>query len=261
MKVFPVLVFCFMISSCGQETTRDEKPDTMMDTLKARIDTAWKADTIVKNDSVIPVNVGTLEKELLNSGLVDVQRIDSTIRVELRYSGTNNFLGMDVYGDLDRCYLQPDVAGKLAMAQKKLREKHPGYSLLIYDGVRPLHIQQIMWDTIDVPVTERTKYLSNPDPAKGSLHNYGAAVDLTICDADGKPLDMGTDFDFFGELAYPTKEKELLDAGKLNTQQIANRKLLRSVMYAAGFFGIQTEWWHFNSVTRDSASKIYRIVN
>jgi D-alanyl-D-alanine dipeptidase len=71
---------------------------------------------------------------------------------------------------------------------------------------------------------------------------------------------MGTDFDFFGDLAYPVKEKEMADSGKLDRSQVRNRAFLREVMYGAGFFGIQTEWWHFNSCRRDSAAKWYPII-
>lgn len=200
-----------------------------------------------------------LEEEIAAYGLQDIALLDSSIVIELRYSTENNFLGFDLYGDFDRCFLQPDVAAKLVKAQALLREKYPYYSLIVYDAVRPLRIQRLMWDTLRLPPGEKQKYLSNPD--NGSLHNYGAAVDLSIIDENGIPLDMGTPYDFFGEKAHPEKETYFLEKGELSSRQISNREILRDVMRRSGFFGIQTEWWHFNSCTRVKAAEIYRIVD
>ncbi len=199
-----------------------------------------------------------MEQRIRAAGLVDVTSLDSTIRVDLRYSTTDNFTGIDVYGDFNRCYLQPDVAEKLVKAQAFLRAKYPYYSLVVYDAVRPLHIQRLMWDTIRLPPGQKTKYLSNPD--NGSLHNYGAAVDAGIVDDHGFALDMGTPYDFFGEKAHPVKEQEMLASGELTHRQVLNRELLREVMRKAGFFGIQTEWWHFNSCRRNEAAEKYQMV-
>ena len=203
--------------------------------------------------------LGDLEQSLIDAGLANIEEVDSTLLVELRYSTTNNFLGFDMYGPLNHCYLQPDVADKLALANSYLAEKGLGYRLLVYDGVRPRSIQQMMWDALDsLPVKERTNYVSNPN--SGSQHNFGAAVDLTIADSTGQALDMGTPYDYFGELAYPKLQWELLEQGKLTRKQVDNRSLLRGVMYQAGFFGIGTEWWHFNSCRRAKAREIYQIV-
>ena len=222
-------------------------------------DSAKKADTAVKIIPRAPVKrISEIEKELISLGLVNVHDLDTTIRVELRYSTPDNFIGIDVYGDFDQCYLQKDVAEDLVKAQAYLRKKYPFYSLVVYDAVRPLHIQRKMWDTLVLPPGEKIKYLSNPD--NGSLHNYGAAVDLSITDENGIPLDMGTPFDYFGEKAHPEKEKELLASGELSMRQVLNREILREVMYRAGFFGIQTEWWHFNSCRREEAAQKYKIV-
>ena len=192
------------------------------------------------------------------AGLVDVQQMDSTILVELKYSTPDNFVGMDVYGELERAYLQREPAAKLARAQSYLRQKHPEYRLLIYDAARPRSIQQILWDTLQMPPKEKPKYVA--DPKVGSIHNYGAAIDLTIARADGTPLDMGTSYDFFGALAYPTKEDEMLRLGKLDKEQVQNRRLLREVMRQAGFTGIKTEWWHFNALSRAKAKDRYAII-
>jgi hypothetical protein len=131
--------------------------------------------------------------------------------------------------------------------------------LVIYDAVRPRIVQQWMWDSVNVPDRVRYKYLSAPK--YGSLHNFGAAVDVSIVnDSTGQPLDMGTPFDCFCELAYPYFEKKFLKSGKLTKQQYQNRLLLRKIMHKAGFTGITTEWWHFNACSRKTARKKYPII-
>ena len=202
--------------------------------------------------------LGALEMTLIESGLVDIQALDDRILVDLRYSSTNNFVGVDVYGDLQRCYLQRDIAEKLIKAQDHLNVEKTGYHLLVFDGARPLRVQQIFWDTLAKP--EEIKHLYVADPKEGSIHNYGSAVDLTIADEQGQALDMGTDYDFFGELAYPTKEDEMLTKGLLTEAQVENRRLLRRVMDQAGFTPINTEWWHFNGYSRKRAAELYEII-
>jgi D-alanyl-D-alanine dipeptidase len=199
-----------------------------------------------------------IELQMETLGLVDISELDSTIKVDLRYSTPNNFTGKDMYGDLNRCYLQKDVAEKLVLAQVNLRKQFPYYSLLVLDGARPVSIQQLMWDSVGLSPAERQKYLSNP--VNRSLHNYGAAVDVTIIDERGHELDMGTPYDFFGELAHPRKESEYFESGKLTETQLANREILRGVMREAGFSRIETEWWHFNSTSRARAAEIYPVI-
>jgi D-alanyl-D-alanine dipeptidase len=199
-----------------------------------------------------------IEQSIINAGLIDIHTIDSSIVVNLKYSTTDNFLGIDVYGDFNKCYLQPDVAQKLKQSQAFLRSKFSYYNLIVFDAVRPRSIQSKMWDTIDIPLPERTRYLSNPK--NGSLHNFGAAVDISIIDEHGIEMDMGTKYDYFGELAYPREEKRMQEEGKLSYNQLLNRELLRNVMQHGGFFGIATEWWHFNSCNRDKAYEKYKIV-
>lgn len=202
---------------------------------------------------------GKLEQAMIRQGLVDIQKLDPSIRVELKYSTTDNFVGKDVYGDLTRAYLQPMAAQKLAKASKELQNRHPELRLLVYDATRPRSAQWDLWNTLKhLPVNERGKYVSNP--RNGSVHNYGCAVDLTLATKDGKPLDMGTKFDYFGELAYPEKEDQLLKQGKLTAKQVENRRLLRSVMKKAGFSSLKAEWWHFNALSRAEAKNRYSII-
>ena len=203
--------------------------------------------------------ISAYEQLLMDSGLVNVKDIDPDIVVGLRYSSQNNFMGKDMYGDLDNCYLQKDVAQKLALASKYLHERCSYYNLKVLDGVRPLHIQQMMWDSLKMSPEEKMKYVS--PPTFGSLHNYGAAVDITFVNYEGWEADMGTDFDYFGELGHPSAEGKMISEGKLTYRQLENRKLLREVMYKAGFTGLGTEWWHFNACGIDEARRKYHVVN
>ncbi|WP_128543092.1 M15 family metallopeptidase [Larkinella soli] len=199
-----------------------------------------------------------IEQAMIRQGLVDVQKIDPTILVDLKYSTADNFIGKDVYGDLTHAYLQPMAAQRLAQAGRYLRRQKPGLRLLVYDAARPQTAQWNLWNALHLPEKQRRKYVA--DPRIGSIHSYGCAVDLTLATADGKPLDMGTPFDFFGDLAYPEKEASLLKTGKLTRPQVENRRLLRSVMQQAGFSPIKTEWWHFNALSREKAKRQYKRV-
>ncbi|HAO51503.1 MAG TPA: peptidase M15 [Runella sp.] len=202
---------------------------------------------------------GTLEKKFIKHGLVDIQTLDPTLKVELKYSTTDNFIKEDVYGDLERAYLQPMAAQKLVKANQFLKQEKSNYTLLVYDGARPLSVTKIFWARMShLPYNRREDFVA--DPAKGSIHNFGCAVDLTIADENGKPLDMGTIFDFFGVSAEPRREAEMLKSGKLSRQQVENRKLLRRVMLKAGFTSIQTEWWHFNALSRAKAKAKYGFI-
>jgi D-alanyl-D-alanine dipeptidase len=200
-----------------------------------------------------------LEQQLIDQGMVDIQTVDPTVKVELKYSTEDNFFGKDVYGDLVRCYLQPVVAEKIKAANDALKIENPNLTLLIYDGVRPLSVQQILWDSLDKPDSIKPLYVA--DPKVGGLHNYGVAVDLTIFDLEkGEPLDMGTTYDYFGYPAYPDREKQMLAEGKITPAHVANRQILRRVMTQAGFMGIGSEWWHFNAFSRKEAGQKFELV-
>lgn len=196
---------------------------------------------------------------MINQGLVNLEKIIPGIKVELKYSTTDNFFGQDVYGELSNAYLQPEVAEQLKKAQELLQKEYPDFTLLVYDGARPLSVQQILWDNLDKPDSLKPLYVA--DPKTGSLHNFGVAVDLTIFDTKAdSTLDMGTGYDFFGYAAYPDREKQMLAEGVLNSEQIENRELLREVMNAAGFTGIGSEWWHFNAYSRKKAGEKFKLV-
>tara|TARA_R110002096_G_scaffold87831_5_gene201472 strand:+ start:5563 stop:6264 length:702 start_codon:yes stop_codon:yes gene_type:complete len=198
------------------------------------------------------------DSEFTTQGLHKIDTDSTKIIVELRYATTDNFMGKNVYGNLRTGYLQPEALSKLLNAQHMLNEEAPELRLLIYDVARPRRIQQVLWDSSDLPLEERSQYIANP--VSGSIHNYGCAVDLTIAKADGTPLDMGTGYDDFSTLAHTDNEEELVAQGLLTSQQRENRLLLRSVMTKAGFLTLDSEWWHFDAFSRSETKTRFSIV-
>ncbi len=206
-----------------------------------------------------PESIDTISPRIIAAGLVNVQSINPAIRVDLKYATTDNFMNTNVYGGFRDAYLQPEVAERLGKVQDYLAENHPGYSLLIYDAVRPNSVQQFMWDLLDsIPVHQRTKFVSNPK--NGSLHSYGCAVDVTLWKEGSGPVDMGAGYDDMRKIAYPEFERHFLSTGELTSEQYANRQLLRKAMRQGGFWVIQTEWWHFNAHSRETSKKMYEVV-
>jgi D-alanyl-D-alanine dipeptidase len=162
-------------------------------------------------------------------GWAEITRLDPTIRLDLRYATDNNFVKEKMY-DCPRCFLRPDVAKALVKAHKQLKKR--GLGLKMYDCYRPRPIQWKLWNKVP-----DERYVA--DPRKGSMHNRGMAADLTIVDSEGRELDMGTDFDFFGKEAYHEftgHPKQVLD----------NRQLLLETMEEHNFRPTTTEWWHYS---------------
>ncbi len=189
-------------------------------------------------------------------GLVSITDVDSTILVDLKYATRDNFMRQVLYDTIQKAYLQMEVAERLSRCQKFLDSLRPGYRLLVFDAIRPLNVQREMWEALDtVPYAMRGKFVSNP--ALGSVHNFGAAVDVTICDEKGNQLDMGAGYDDFRPIAFPSKEAYFLESGELSNQQYQNRILLRKVMRSQKFSNIPSEWWHFNAFSRISAEYRY----
>lgn len=249
--ILGISTITFFIASCTSQTNTENTDSIKTDTAGIMQDTVTMVD-----ENKIP----ELEQRMIDQGLVNVQTIDSTIMVELKYSTTDNFVHTDVYGDLTRAYLQQKPAEMLANASKILQSQYSNYRLLVYDSSRPLTVQHKFWALLDtVPPVKRADFVANP--AEGSIHNFGSAVDLTVYDlTTQKPLDMGTKYDYFGDLAYPIYEDQMLKEGKLNKEQIANRLVLRNAMKKAGYMRIDSEWWHFNALSRAKAKELYKII-
>jgi D-alanyl-D-alanine dipeptidase len=168
------------------------------------------------------------------------------IAVELRYATTNNFVGRDMYGSLDCAWLHHLAAAGLESAVALLARKAPGHRILALDAVRPHRVQIQLWDHLEG--TDLRQYVA--DPARGSIHSFGMALDATLVDAQGRELDMGTGYDEMTELSHPRLEPQFLASGKLTAAQHANRELLRQAMTGGGFQGIDNEWWHFEMLDR-----------
>lgn len=151
---------------------------------------------------------------------------------DMKYATEDNFLKAKVY-DCAECFLRLKTVKALVEANKDFMKK--GYKIKLYDCYRPLSIQKKMWEIVSNP-----EYVA--DPKKGSIHNRGGAVDISIVDAKGKEVDMGTPFDFFG-----------IEAGhyytKLSKEVLSNRKFLKKVMIKNGFNSFDSEWWHYNLKT------------
>ncbi|MDE6037049.1 MAG: M15 family metallopeptidase [Duncaniella sp.] len=206
--------------------------------------------------SMLPA--ATLEETFVKRGYVDVTTISSDILVSLMYARDDNFTGTVLYDGLDKAWLHPDAAKAVADAQRRLSEYKPGYRLLIKDAARPMSVQRRMFNA--VKGTPKANYVANPAKG-GGLHNYGVAVDITIADAEGNELDMGTPVDHLGVEANIDREAELVRRGVMSENARQNRLLLRRVMKEAGFSTIRTEWWHFNLVSKARAREKYRLLD
>lgn len=175
-------------------------------------------------------SLSSVEFQSNDTTLVLLSEVDSSILLDVKYATTNNFTGQILY-PVAKVYLRNIVAQRLAAVQQYLSQR--GYSLKVFDGYRPLSVQKKMW-----VVVPDERYVA--DPRKGSRHNRGAAVDVTLVHrADGSELDMGTPYDDFTDKAH-TGYHNLPD------QVLKNRALLADVMQQFGFLPFKTEWWHFD---------------
>lgn len=185
----------------------------------------------------------------------DFRRLDSIadIRWDLRYASANNFVGRDLYSPYDCAWLHREAAAALEYAVAWLARQRPGYTLLVLDALRPQRVQQLLWDALQG--TDLQIYLA--EPVRGSIHSFGMALDITVCDTQGRELDMGTGFDDLTERSHPALEEQLLASGDLTATHVANRGVLRGAMLAAGYVGIPTEWWHFDCGDRTRVRQTY----
>ena len=165
-----------------------------------------------------------------DTAVVRLLDLDSTIVTDVRYATENNFTGKILYPN-DEVYIRKIVGDSLSAANKYLKENYD-LRIKIFDAFRPLSVQKQMWE-----ILPDNRYVA--DPAKGSRHNRGAAVDVTLIDSTGEQLKMGTSYDNFTEKAHFAYEK-------ISNEERHNRNLLRRVMVKFGFEPITSEWWHFD---------------
>jgi D-alanyl-D-alanine dipeptidase len=162
-------------------------------------------------------------------GLVRLSAVIPGVRTDIRYARADNFFGRVLY-DRAEAWLLEGAANRLAAARAILAER--GYDLLVLDAFRPLAAQRLMWE-----ILQDDRFVAPPE--RGSIHNRGAAVDVTLTDSGGAELSMPSPFDEFSERAsheYAGGDPEAL----------ANRDLLRAAMEAAGFRPYAAEWWHYS---------------
>ncbi len=191
--------------------------------------TVLAPDTLIPTPAAIPIPPPIPLPDYDTTEWADIHLLDTTIVLDLRYATSNNFVEEQMY-DCGRCFLRPAVAKGIVKVHRLLQEE--GLGLKMFDCYRPRPIQWKLWNK----VPDR-RYVS--DPRKGSMHNRGAAVDLTIVDDKGEQLEMGTTYDFFGPEAWSTHQD-------LPDSVLANRIKLKTLLEAEGFAGIRTEWWHFS---------------
>jgi D-alanyl-D-alanine dipeptidase len=172
------------------------------------------------------------EKNKREADLIELIKLDKTIKLDIRYATANNFVGRPVY-DEARAFLQRPAAEALIAVHKQLKSK--GLGLVIFDGYRPWTITKLFWHVVP---EDKRKFVA--DPAKGSKHNRGCAVDLSIYDLKtGELLPMPSGFDEFTERASPGYKGG-------TSEERSNRDMLRKLMEAAGFTVNPNEWWHFD---------------
>ncbi|PXY46260.1 peptidase M15 [Flavobacterium hydrophilum] len=176
--------------------------------------------------------VYTSDDSLADTTFVNLKDYSKDFVYDMKYATEDNFLKAKVY-DCAECFLRLKTVKALVEANKDFIKK--GYKIKLYDCYRPLSIQKKMWEIVSNP-----EYVA--DPKKGSIHNRGGAVDISIVDAKGKEVDMGTPFDFFGIQASHNYTK-------LSKEVISNRKFLKKIMIKNGFNFFESEWWHYNLKT------------
>jgi zinc D-Ala-D-Ala dipeptidase len=234
------IVSLVIIMMVGLWSCKSDKPlpitKTSSDAQEIGLDTTDEQvqpeDTIISIEVENDVVLQNTEKE--KSNLVDatswteLSENDGFI-LDIKYATTDNFTKKKIY-DCGKCYLRPEAAANLKVIQQELKDRF-GYSIKLFDCFRPKPYQQRLWDIVPNP-----DYVAPPH--KGSMHSRGMAVDMTLVDSNGKELDMGTAFDFFGPEAHQGYNH--------NDQVKRHRWILRSTMEKHGFASIRTEWWHFS---------------
>lgn len=170
-----------------------------------------------------------ITKEKDGNAFVNLRNYSTDFVFDMKYATADNFLKEKVY-PCDECYLRVKTVKALLEANKSFLAK--GYQIKLYDCYRPKSIQKKMWK-----IVPDANFVANPQ--KGSIHNRGGAVDISLVDSNGKELDMGTTFDFFG------KEASHNFLG-FSSEILANRKLLKDIMLEHNFKSFDSEWWHYN---------------
>ena len=215
-----IILFCSLILIIGCKEIETKK--------NTESSISVKTDDTVKIERVLKKKFKTFEG-LADSTFVRLADFSDGFAYDMRYATKNNFLKEQVY-ECAECYTRVKTANALMEANKEFEKK--GVKIKFFDCYRPNSVQYKMWEIVPNP-----QYVANP--VKGSIHNKGGAVDITLVTLEDEELNMGTDFDYFGKRAY----HDNLD---LPQEVLDNRKLLKETMERHGFWSIRTEWWHYN---------------
>ena len=182
------------------------------------------------NKEISIKNTNDIER-INDTTFVNIKNFNGNFILDMKYATADNFLKTKVY-DCAACYLRFKTVKSLIAANEDFKIK--GYSIKLFDCYRPIDVQKKMWELVP-----NANYVA--DPKKGSIHNRGGAVDITLVDTNGNELDMGTPFDFFGIEASHNYEKVSDEIKK-------NRNYLKEVMLKNNFKSFDSEWWHYNLV-------------
>lgn len=220
---------CWLTVSCSQPTTPvpvviDQSTNSLDTLVSASIDAQAMQTHKKEKLQIIP---SPLDYDTILWS--EVTRLDSRFSVDLRYAIADNFVEEKMY-ECPRCFLRPEAAEALQKVHSELIAN--GYYIKLLDCYRPKSVQEKLWAKVP-----NATYVTPPE--KGSMHNRGYAVDVTLVDEEGNELNMGSKFDFFGRAAHH-------DYYDHDPEILARRKLLRETMAQFGFKHIRTEWWHYS---------------
>jgi len=187
------------------------------------------SDMVQIEEPVLEEKTVAVHRFVPPEGWTEITDEDDSFYTDIRYATNNNFVNEIMY-DCGKCFLRNEVAEKLFKVRAEMKAK--GLAIKLFDCYRPTPVQQKLWDKVP-----NASYVT--PPWRGSQHNRGVAVDLTLTDEEGKQLDMGTAFDFFGEEAHHTYKEHSKSIEE-------NRSILKNSMERNGFSSIRTEWWHYS---------------
>ena len=210
--VAPIL---FALLACKQEQKQNKIKEEVQNEIPVEVAEPLKEETELSYE--------------LDSTWVNLLKADPEFILDIRYATENNFVGEQIY-ECGKCFLRKEAAAALLKVHSEFKKQ--GYRIKLFDCYRPHPAQQKLWDKVPNP-----NYVT--PPWKGSNHNKGLAVDLTLVDEDGDELAMGSDYDFFGKEAHH-------DYMEHDENILANRLLLKNTLKEVGFSSIRTEWWHYN---------------
>lgn len=222
MKTITFFCFIILFTACKEKSVKEKVLDTESDSVIV-LDAQTQSRIVPREDALKSL------VDIADTTFVRLADYSSDFEYDLRYATENNFLKAKVYNCAE-CYTRVKTAKALIKANNDFIKQ--GYKIKFYDCYRPNSVQYKMWEIVPNP-----QYVANP--VKGSIHNKGGAVDITLETLSGDELDMGTDFDFFGKKAYH-------DNTDLPKEILKNRKVLKETMEKYGFWSVRTEWWHYN---------------